>query len=62
MATLTKQMKVLVQNTVRDTVVKELARARLGALPFVSVREQREIEKKYGKPSRRAAAIFRVRV
>lgn len=57
---LTKQVKTFVATQVREEVRRELARARLGAIPLISTREQKEIETKYGKPSRRAARSFKV--
>ena len=55
-------MKVLISTEARGAVQRELARARLAAIPFVSAREQREIERKYGKPSRGVARTIRVRI
>lgn len=43
-----KKIKTVVQKTVRA----ELMRFFAALLPHVSIKEQREIETKYGKPSR----------
>lgn len=62
MATLTKQMRGLIGAEARDAVQRELARVRLAGIPVISAREQRSIEKKYGKPSGRAVRTARIRI
>ena len=40
----------LVKRAVREVLEEELFQLRLDGLPFVSDKEMRQIEKKYGKP------------
>lgn len=58
MATITipkKELKRVVKESVREVFSQELMKLRALLLPFVSSKEQKDIEKRYGKPSRGAA-------
>ncbi|MDO8590584.1 MAG: hypothetical protein Q7R65_01255 [bacterium] len=49
-----KELKLAVQESVREVLAKELAPLRGMLLPFVSDKEQKDIERRYIKPSRRS--------
>ena len=57
MATITisrKELKDTVKEGVREVLAQELMSLRALVLPFVSENEQRDIEKRYVKPTRKA--------
>ncbi|KKU66551.1 MAG: hypothetical protein UX89_C0022G0019 [Parcubacteria group bacterium GW2011_GWA2_47_16] len=47
-----KELKLAVQESVREALAKELAPLRAMFFPFVSDKEQRDIEGRYVKPLR----------
>ena len=56
---LNKEIKQLVQHSVHQTFLNEFIKFRALILPFVSSREQLDIETRYGKkPSRKAVRSF----
>jgi hypothetical protein len=55
-------MRDIITVEARGAVARELARARLAATPLVSAREQRTIEKKYGKPMGRAVRTVHISI
>lgn len=56
------ELKVAVKESVREVFAEELMRARALLLPFVSLREQKDIEKRYGAPSRKTAKSVDVQI
>ena len=48
-----KELEAAIKESVRDVLNQELMKFRALLLPFVSQKEQRDIEKRYGKPLRR---------
>lgn len=50
-----KELKLVVQESVREAFAKELAPVRAMLLPFVSDREQKDIESRYVRPLRKSA-------
>lgn len=50
-----KELKLVVQESVREAFAKELAPLRGMLLPFVSDKEQKDIESRYVKPLRKSA-------
>lgn len=48
-----KRLRSLIREGVREAIGAEFAKIRALALSEVSVKEQRDIEKRYGKPSRK---------
>lgn len=56
-----KKLKALVKESVREAVNAEFTKLGAFLSPHISKDEQKDIEKRYGKPSRRAAAIYRSR-
>ncbi len=47
-----KKLKGLIKESVREVLTSELMKLRALSLSDVSEREQKDIEKRYGKPSR----------
>lgn len=50
-----KDLKAVVKESVREVLTQEIMKFRALLLPSVSKREQKDIERHYGKPSRKAA-------
>ena len=48
-----KRLKGLIKEGVREVLGTEIMKLRALALPEVSDKEQKDIEKRYGKPSRK---------
>lgn len=59
---LKEEIKKMARESFREVLREELMRGRASALPFVSAKEQRAIEKLHHKPSRRVARTLRVRI
>ena len=57
-----KKFKNLVKESVREALGTELMKLRALALPDASMKEQKDIEKRYRKPSRRYTRSFAVKV
>lgn len=55
-----KQFKTLIKEGVKEALDSELLKLRAFLLPFVSEKEQKEIERMYKKPSRKSAEIHRI--
>ena len=58
MATITipkKELKIIVKESAREILEQESMKFRSLLMPSVFQKEQKDIEKRYGKPSRRAA-------
>ncbi|MEK7564640.1 MAG: hypothetical protein AAB394_01040 [Patescibacteria group bacterium] len=55
-----KELKAVVRESVKEAFVQEAMTLRALFLPVVSAKEQRDIEKRYRKPSRRVAKTFEV--
>ncbi len=53
-----KKLKGLIKESVREVLQAELMKLRALALPEVTEKEQKDIEKLYGKPSRRKAKSY----
>ena len=65
MATVTifeRRLKALVRESVHEVLTEELVKLRAFFSPFVSSREQKDIENRYGKPSRKMSRSIRVEV
>lgn len=63
MATITipkEELKMLVKEGVREVFEQEIMNLRALILPYVSTKEQKGIEKKYGKPSRKTAKRLKI--
>jgi len=57
-----KELKRTVKESVREVINQELMKFRSLLLPYVSQREQREIEKLYGEPFRRTAKTLKIKL
>ncbi len=63
MATITipkKELKAVVKESLHEVFIQELMKFRALLLPFISQKEQKEIEKFYGKPSRKVAKSIEI--
>jgi len=50
-----KELKTIIKESVREIFEQELMKFQALLLPSISTKEQKDIEKRYGKPSRRVA-------
>ena len=57
-----KQLKALVQESVKEAFRIELVKLRAMLIPLVSEAEQRDIERRYKAPSRKAIATHAVKL
>lgn len=55
-----EKLKTMIKESVREVLEQESTKFRALLLPFVSEKEQKDIEKRYGKPSRKSAKSFEV--
>ncbi len=53
-----QKLKMLIKESVREGIKAEILKLRAAFLPYVDDKEQKEIEKKYGKPSRRIVKTY----
>jgi hypothetical protein len=57
-----KELKTIVKESVREILEQESMKLRSLLLPLVSRREQKDIEKRYGRPSRKTAKSIEVKI
>ena len=57
-----KELKTIVKESIREILEQESMKLRALLLPFVSQKEQRDIEKRYGKPSRKIAKSIEIKI
>lgn len=57
-----KELKTAVKESVREVLAQEFMNFRAVLLPYVSQREQKDIEKRYGKPSRKTVKTVKVEI
>lgn len=57
-----KELKAVVQESIKEAFVQEAMVLRALFLPVVLTKEQRDIEKRYRKPSRQVAKTFEVAI
>ncbi len=55
-----KELRKVIKESVHEALIQELAKLRAFALPFISQKEQKNIEEIYGKPSRKTAKTIEV--
>ena len=55
-----EELKTAVKEGVREALSQELVKFRALFLPAVSPKEQKDIEKRYGKPSRKTAKSVKI--
>ncbi|MDD5738546.1 MAG: hypothetical protein PHY72_01295 [Candidatus Pacebacteria bacterium] len=53
-----QKLKTLIKESVREGIKAEILKLRVAFLSYVDNAEQKEIEKKYGKPSRKVAKTY----
>ena len=58
----TKKLKSLIKESVKEVLEVELMKLRALALPEASPKEQKDIEKRYGKASRRRSKSYTFKV
>jgi len=56
------ELKTAIREGVREALADELAHIRAMLLPYVSEREQMDIEKRYGKPARKIAKTVTISI
>ena len=56
------KLKTLVKESVREALKSEVMKLRALALPDVSQKEQKGIEKRYGSPSRKSARSYILKI
>ncbi len=56
------ELKSVVKESVRETLAFEMAKLRAFLMPGVSSREQKEIEKLYGSPSKKSAKTLKMNI
>lgn len=59
-AILKKELKTVIKESLREVLAQELMRSRALFLSMVSRGEQKDIEKRYGKPLRRAEKTIEI--
>ncbi len=59
--TTSAQLKNLLKDAIREALALEFMKLRADLTPFVSDKEQREIEKRCGKPARKTAKSVKVK-
>ncbi|MBN2198097.1 hypothetical protein JW698_02840 [Candidatus Wolfebacteria bacterium] len=57
-----KELKKAIEESVREVFKQELMKFRSLFLSFVSQQEQKDIEKRYGKPSRKTAKSLEIKL
>jgi len=57
-----KELKTIVKESIREILEQESMKLRALLLPFVSQKEQKDIEKRYGKPSRKIAKSIEIKI
>ena len=57
-----KELKDTVKESVREVLAQEMMSLRALIIPFVSDKEQNDIEKRYGKPSHKVAKSRRIQI
>ena len=65
MATITipkKELKTVVKESIREVLEQELMKFRALLTPLISQKEQKDIEKRYNRPSRKAAKSVEIQI
>lgn len=57
-----RELKTVVKESIREVLKQEFMQFRAMLLPAVSEKEQKEIEKLYGKPARKTAKTVEIEV
>ena len=59
---LKKELKTIIKESIREIIKQESMKFRALFLPLVSQKEQKDIEKRYGMPSRRIAKSIEIKL
>ena len=59
---LKKELKTIVKESIREILEQESIKFRALALPFISQEEQKDIEGRYNKPSRKVAKSIKIEI
>ena len=57
-----KELKTIVKESIREILEQESMKFRALFMPLVSQKGQRDIEKRYGKPSRKIAKSIEIKI
>lgn len=57
-----KELKTVIKESLREVLGQELMKFRALLLPSVSQQEQKDVEKRYGQPSRRTAKTSEIEI
>jgi hypothetical protein len=57
-----KDLKILIKESVKEVLEQEIMRLRALMLPYVSEAEQKDIERRYKKPTRRVIKKIEIEI
>ncbi|PIU75489.1 MAG: hypothetical protein COS76_00535 [Candidatus Portnoybacteria bacterium CG06_land_8_20_14_3_00_39_12] len=57
-----KKIKTIVKESVREVLRSEIMKLRALVLPEISEKEQKDIEKRYGAPSKKAVKSYTLKI
>ena len=57
-----EKLRNLIKETLKEVITLEFMKLRADLMPFVSPQEQKEIEKLYGKPTRKFVKSLKVKI
>jgi len=57
-----KELKIIIKESVREIFEQESVKFRALFMPLVSQKEQKDIEKRYGKPARKIAKSTEIKI
>jgi len=57
-----RELKIIIQESIREILKQESMKFRALFLPLVSQKEQKDIERRYNRPSRRTAKSIETRI
>jgi len=57
-----QKLKMLIKESIKESIRAEILKLKAALLPYVSDKEQRDIEKQYGKPSCEVGRSYNVAI
>ena len=57
-----KELKIIIKESVREIFEQESVKFRALFMPLVTQKEQKDIEKRYGKPARKIAKSTEIKI
>jgi len=57
-----QRLKTLIKESIKESIGAEILKLRAAFLPYVSEKEQKNIEQLYKKPSRKIAKIYNIEI